>query len=797
MDSNEELRKMMAQQEEETIDLKEYIYKFLHYWYWFVLAGFIGFAGAYFYNKYIPPSYDVTSTLVVEEESTQGTDLEQLFSGYTMGSNVKLQNHIGILKSYNINYLTVENLGWFVSWYRNMPLGDYDLYGKEPYAVEFDNSDMNIKGVPVHISNEGNGKFMVTVDATTTVNDVEMNINLEQEGEFGKSFTSNYFNFILYQSGTVDNNDYYFQFNDLEKLTLSYMDRLDISAVDNDADLINIKLSGQNPLKDIEYINELMEQYIEYGMKQKNLTSENTIQFIDLQLMDIVDTLEVTGNQLTNFRTENRVYNLDESASMVLERLVELDSDQSMAQMQLDYYENLRDYMDNANQMKNVAFPSVVGITDTGLNTLVTRLSELYTQRETLLLSMNERNPSVQLVDRELELVRQSLSENLNNLVENTKQEIATLTRQISQVNAELSNYPQTEQDLINYERLYDLNNELYTFLLEKRAEAQITRASNTSDVKILDEANKATLVQVGPRTMVNFLIGLMLAVAIPFIIILVREFFDESIHGKEDLQKLSLLPVVGNISHNPFGIEIPVIDHPRSILAESLRDLRTNLSYLFRESGPMAVGVNSVVPGEGKSFIALNLAAIIAKNKKKVILIGADMRKPTLQDRLGIDKDRGLSTYLINKNTLEEIIHETSVPGLDFIPSGVIPPNPAELLETTEFKQLIEELKKRYDVIILDNSPATLVTDSAIVSLKTDVDLFVVRQGYSNRNLVDFINQLSNKNKEKKIGLVVNDITPQKFSKYSYKYGGYYRKAYGSGYAYFDEEDGKKKKLI
>ncbi|WP_423127250.1 exopolysaccharide transport family protein [Gaoshiqia sp. Z1-71] len=788
MDHNDELLKLLTKNEEETVNLKEFLFKLLHYWHWFVGAALIGLITAFIYNKYTPASFVVNSQLLVKEKKMDGISLDNLFDNFQMKSDVKLDNHIGILSSFTINRQVVENLGWHVFWYRDKLFADENLYGKEPYELTLESGSMNLKDVPVYINPVDSIHFLIRVDSEVVIDGETFQIDFEEQGEYGKKFENYYFSFTLKKFGVPADGNYYFVVNKLDDLALSYMQKVEIGRVSKNADLINLQVVGNNPKKEISFLNELADVYIRYGLKEKNQISENTIHFIERQLLAIVDTLKVTGDHFSSYRADKKVFDLGQKASLVVTKLVELDSKRSLAEMQLEYYENLKNYMNHADKIKEMVFPSVVGITDAGLNNLVVRLSELYSKKEALSYSLHEKNPGIQVIDRELEYTRKSLNENLNNLVFNTRQELEVMKREIDEVNRQLQDYPKTEQDLINIKRMYDLNNELYTFLLQKRAEAEITKASNIPDVNILDPAREATMKRKGPRTLVNLFLGLFLGLIIPLLIIVVRDYFDETIHSREDLKKLTSIPIVADIMHNPFNEKIPVAEHPRSVLAESVRELRTSLDYMNHKSDGNVIGIHSLVPNEGKTFVAVNLAAIMAMNNKKVILIGADMRKPTLHSYLDIEHKRGLSTYLIGNHTIDEIIRKTKIPNLDSIPAGLIPPNPAELLGTEEFGKLIGELKGRYDTIIIDNSPITLVTDAAIVKKHTTINLFVVRQRYSDRNLIDLLNQIVEKNGMPNVGLVINDVDPQVYGSYAYRYGGYYRKAYNSGSGYFEE---------
>jgi len=790
MDSNEELLKLLLKKEEEPQNIKEFLFKILYYWKWFVVTIVLGLAAAYFFNRYTPPSYQVNSVLLVKDKQSEGISLEDIFSSGSLKSDVKIENHIGILKSFTLNYTVLENLGWYTSWYKSMPLGDFNLYGKEPFRIDFDKQAFNLKSVPIFIQQLDDQHYQVRVESKAVMLGIPTEVEFEKEGTFGEKFENQYFSFTVQKNLSQGNDEYYFVFNDLDKLTLNNLNRLNISATSKNADLISIQSTGQNPEQEIAYLNELAQVYRDYGLKQKNRISENTIQFIDHQLEDIVDTLKSTSNQFTEYRSNNKVFDLGAEASLVAEKLSDLDSKRSTAKMQLEYYENLQKYISQEGEVQNMVFPSVVGITDQGLNSMIVRLSELNSKKEALSYSVHDKNPSVQVIDRELDYIKKSLQENLNNLVFNTNNELKAVEQEIEGLNKQLSAYPKTEQELINIKRMVDLNNELYTFLLQKRAEAQITKASNVPDVDMLDPARRATIQQIGPKKSLNYMIGLVLGMAIPFLIILIKDFFDETVHSRDQLDKLTEVPVIADVMHNTYEQTVPVVKHPRSVLAESFRELRTSLEYLSFDQENKVVGIHSLVPQEGKSFVSSNLAAIIAMNNLKVILIGADMRKPTLHENFGLSKENGLSTYLIGHHKLEEVIKHTGIKNLDVITSGVVPPNPVELLGSTEFGKLIEELKARYDLVLIDNSPLTLVTDGAVTSRYTDSNLFVVRQNYSSRKLISILKQLTEKNKMKKVGIVLNDIDPDKIGSYAYRYGsGYYGKAYyGQTSGYFDE---------
>ncbi|WP_321290657.1 polysaccharide biosynthesis tyrosine autokinase [uncultured Sunxiuqinia sp.] len=781
MDHTDKLLDTIEKKGNKPVDLKQFLTKLLLNWHLFVIFLLISLATAYLYNKLAPPVYSASSLILIKEKQADGMDLNNLLDNFQLKTNVKLANHIGILTSLSLNQQVVRKLDWKVSWFQDVFLWNYDLSENPPYQIVLDATDYYIPNLSLDIIPLDSSKYRLTIDDETYIKGQEQHIEFEQEGVFGQKFENEYFRFTLNKLTEYPEGKIFFQFNSLDQLALYYKNHVEVSSVNKDADLIELNLNGQSRLKVTQYLNELMNEYVEYGLDEKNLTTENTIQFIDRQLADIVDTLRITGDDFTEYRAKNKVFDLGQKASLVVEKLVKLESEESLLKMQINYYENLNGYLDDSERMKKMIAPSVVGVTDQALNSMVGKLIELYGNKETLSYSLEDINPSIQMLDREIAYVKRSLQENTINLINNAKQDLGSLGQEIAEIEEMLVKYPRTEQDLINIRRMFDLNNELYTFLLQKRAEAEIAKASNIPDVKIVDKATLLTLIEKGPKKRLSYIIGLFIGLFIPFSILTVRDYFDETIHTPDEVKKLTEIPLVGKVFHNSFAEAVPIVEHPRSSLAESLRDLRTNIEYITLNKYPVVIGVHSVIPSEGKSFVSTNLSAIFAMNSKKVVLVGADMRKPMLNKLLEIKMGQeGLSTYLIGQNSMDEIIKSTHIENLDLVASGPIPPNPVELLSNERFSRFLNELRIKYDVIVFDNSPLSLVTDSRIIARYTDVDLYVMRQNYSLRSAVSYINEVVERGNNK-AGIILNDVDPKTAN---YSYGGYQR-YFKKGYGY------------
>jgi capsular exopolysaccharide synthesis family protein len=344
-------------------------------------------------------------------------------------------------------------------------------------------------------------------------------------------------------------------------------------------------------------------------------------------------------------------------------------------------------------------------------------------------------------------------------------------------VSSQLSALPQTEQQLVNLKRKFEMNTELYNFLVKLRTESAITYASNLPDAKVLDPARLETTKLSSPKTAINYLVAMILGLLIPFGVIKISDYLNDSIQTKEEVEKLTKVPVAGVISHNKYNNELTIVEHPRSGIAESFRLLRTNLKYLLSRDEEKIIAIQSTLAGEGKSFTALNLAAIIAMNNLKVLLVGVDMRMSKLHHTFNSDNKTGISTYLSNQSTFEEVVRSTSLENLSFVSSGPVPPNPAELLENGAFERFLAKAKTKFDYIILDTPPVSMVADGIIVGKLANVNLFILRFGHSSKEELNYINELALKKTLPHLNLVLNDATDDNFSygKNNKKNKGYY----------------------
>ena len=763
-----------------TFDLKKFFYRIVRRWYWFAISIFIWFTIAWLYNTFIPPEFGITSSLIVNEYESgiKRLSLSQS-SGNERNVNVLGQDHAGRLKSHILNYNTLKSLGWNIFWYQQTPLYGKDLYGNEPYNVILLPGKTNLEGVPVIVTRLSDSEFQVEAD--TKIGKLKVPVKFSQKGRFGEPFENKYFGFILEKTPEqfIPGKKLYFVINNLSKLASVYQNNLKVITNEKKPDLMELIFSGENPERGVDFLNRLEQTYIDYGLDEKNRVAENTMKFIDSQLKSVTDSLSYSEDKFTNFRARNQSVDLNQKGGIVMQKQEALESERAVLESRLEYLRGLRDDINDSRQMKQVVVPSVFGITDQTLNTLVTKLSDLYSRREVLSFSVQEKAPSLILLDKELQLTHNMLVQNINALYKTTENELNNLIRRAGGFSSQLSLLPRTEQQLSSLKRSFDLNNELYTYLLKMRAESAITYASNQPDVKVLDPAHIETSKQTRPMKMISYLLGLIFGFLFPASIMLFNDFINSSIQSKEDVEDLTSLPIAGMIIHYKGKKNLVVLENPNSSITESFRLLRTNLKYILNGEGKKVIAVQSSVAGEGKSFVSMNLAYTLAMNNLKVLLVGVDMRMSKLEIVLKSPNKKGLSTYLSNQDRFDDVIETSSISNLCYIPSGPVPPNPAELLENGNFELFMEEAKLRFDYIILDSPPVSLVTDGIITGRQADVNLFVLRFNYSNKEQIKIINELGSKKTLPNLAIVLNDAIKENFGSASYYNGrnkGYYK---------------------
>lgn len=778
MDKFEEILNTLEHENKEV--RQNYLIKFTKNWYWFVLFCILGLGMGYILFTYTPPSYLVQSRLLIpSEENAQSTLLS--FDNQIVPKNQKVENQIGTLQSFSLYKKALENLNWKTSFYVDDGNFRKELYENSPFNITIFQDANNLEGFELRITAVNEKEFKIIGDGTIFVNGNKEKVKFEENGNFNTAFKNKYFDFIISKNKCIKGKEYVMVINNINAMTRDYLKKVKIELEEKESELVNVQIISETPQKDADFINELNQVFISVGIKKNNQTSENSLNFIDTTLVRISNSLKNAEENLSNYRRNNQVMDLGAEANVIYQKLEEIENEKYLAKLRIDYYKNMQSYIGDAKKLKQMINPSIIGITDIGINTMLPKLMDLYSKREVLSYSVEENNPSLILLEKEIQLASNSLSENLDNLLKNAENEMQSMEVRYKTIQQRLTRLPETERNLISIQRDFNLNNELYTYMLQKKAEASISLASNIPQVQIIDPAMIESAERIGPSLPRNIIAGFGLGLFIPFLIILIADAFNTKLEHVEDVEKYTKLQILDGIIHSNYKNGLPVINNPHSGITESFRILKVNLKNILNSPEKKVLSVNSLVPGEGKTFISANLSTILSlglgTNEKKVLLIEGDLRKPKLNILFGDNEGIGLSTYLANKNNFNDIIVQTPYPNLYFIPAGEIPPNPTELLENGRLESFIKETRAQFDYIIIDNAPISLVPDGLMTSRLADSSIFIIRLNYSKKKELKEINKIVTLNGLKNALIVINDASKNRFG-----YGNkYWKNGYGN----------------
>ncbi len=598
--------------------------------------------------------------------------------------------------------------------------------------------------------------------------------------KFGEKITGPNYSFRVLLNNQYENyytdKDIYFSFNNINSLTAQYKNALEIAPANLEATIVDISFKGLNIKKSIDFINGLTGAYLQRNLNKKNYLAISTIEYIDRQLADISDSLLYSGQELQDFRRRYQVMDIEIKAGRVYAQLQDLEDQKTELVRNLRFYQSLDQHFELYKDSSSIRAPSVMGINDALLNTQIQELATLNSEKNSLIRSNQLRSPRLQTLNVRIEDLKNTISENVKFIISSTQLTLNEINEDIALARYEETKLPQTQRKLLEIERMFNLNDAVYTFLLQKRAEAQIARASNLPDSEIIEPAGFAGVAS--PKKMMIMALALFLGVAFPGGFLFLRNFFNDKINDIEDLKNLTGIPVIGQILHNDTKNNNVLINVPATPIAESFRTIRAKLQFFSGEESNKVILITSTFSQEGKSFTALNIASSLALFNKKIVIIDCDLRKPSiLHKEFGTVDLVGLSLYLSGKAELQEIVIETPIENLDIITSGPIPPNPSELIASSLVHDMIEDLKEKYDYIILDTPPLNPFADVYHLLKLSDINMYIARQNFTPQKIFKMtVRELENNNGKNNC-IILNDVRIGK-KQDIYKYGyNYYKK--------------------
>jgi tyrosine-protein kinase Etk/Wzc len=776
-----------TEQKEQVFDPFKFLLKYLKYWPYIAISIVIALAVGFFINKSTPPIYQVNGKFFIKEENNNNgilnlTGLNRQFNG---NQDQWVVNQSIFLKSRPVAERALARLDFNVDYFEPGLLTDTELYKSSPIHVQVDWEHPQILADKIKISWKSNDKYTISFPGKEyyryTPGASGEEIDLSAEAEFNAKFQEFTEHPLVKIKVTLMKNipegEVLILLRTKGSLLSEYTgENFQVFAVEQVASVLGLMLNTSHPQKGADYLNTLMEVFLDMELEEKNRMARNTVEFIDSQIAGVQDTLSYFENNLQSFRSSNRTYDIASESNTVFQQITTLEAELARERLNKDYFEELKSYLQNGN-IDQIIAPSGLGISDPTLNSLISSLITLQSERSNLLFSQTEASPRVREVNRKIQDASSSILELIRNFSNSAQMKINDLETRINSINRQFSRLPSTEQNLVRIQRGRNLNESIYNYLQQRRAEAAIAMASNFASNKIVEYAQGGSKPIKVKETAV-YLMSLALGVIIPVAILVVVVLMDSRIKDPKELEANLQMPLLAKIPQNKSDNTLVVLREPRSALAEAFRALKTNMSFVVPLDRQLTIAVSSTLAGEGKTFTAINLASIYALNQKKSILVSCDMFKPNAMRDFDLKSKIGLSNYLSKQvDTLQEVIQKTENPFLDVIYAGAIPPNPSDLLGSERFADLIKELKNHYQVVILDTPPVGLISQSLEVTKHVDIIAFVLRYKFSDKSFVEDLNDLKAKKGIQNVYAILNGLPAKEMTYKGYNYGYYEEK--------------------
>lgn len=756
------------------------------HWLVFPILLIIALSAGYLYLRYTKPVY--SSNAVVQRSSQdEGKRILDIESFENEGS---LSEDVELLKSTFLLEKALKNLNLNISYYSEGEILTEEKYLMSSYHVTLlELKDSSLIGTPISVTEKDAGyELSFRSNGELKRYDIQPDTPINNE----------YFNLIFkinnkekFKKSLADNS-LYFVMNNYASLTKRLHPDLKVYILNAEAKTIQISFESNNSRLATDVVSSVISTFFQYDLDKKSQSSANILNFINSQLDTAFIQLKESEVRIQSFKDSNRVNDPAMFTQRILQRTGELQSQLLAIDLDYELISEVERKVDNSERIEIYRIiPAISGTNyENLLTTELTALHDLLVSREDISYNVTGNNDIIKKLNRKIETKSENIKRTISSVKEQLRFKKSSIQDRIYGLESQLYGVPQKEMELSRLNRMFNLNEKYYSLLIEKKTQYSISKAGYTTDNMVLQAPASAGLVSPNGKLIYAGLI--VISVLLGFIYLLIRYLRFNDIQSPEELKKIlpsaaGFLGIVPKVTTDNKNSTLIVHKQPKSALAESCRHIRSNMQFILNEGESNVVAVSSSVSGEGKTFVALNLAGIFALSGKKVLVIDLDLRKPKVHHGFGVANTDGMSSVFAGKADWKDCVRDSEIEGLSFITAGPIPPNPSELVIRGGLDQLLEEFKGEYDLILIDNPPVGVVSDGVIIMNKADCPIYVFRSNYSKRIFTERVGELLNSNKVSKLFVLLNGVDLKR-NGYGYGYG------YGYGEYYDDSEsDGKK----
>ena len=779
-------------------NFKDIYYKTLTAWPYTIVSIILFMSIAAVINVFSEDVFKVETVLFSQENknplASSGVSL-----AFNLGQDNIMENRVAVASSFSHNLEIAKKIGWEVTYFKKSNyMMESELYKNAPYKVIFDKNHSQPISILFDIKFKENQFTLNTrknKDQYTIYNFNNQKAKVVKELDFiDKPFAFNeWITSDVARFKLVRNNDSFgrieghsFNFVSYESIARK-ISKTSSYEVEQRSNILTISTKGNNPKKLADYLNASSNQLKLYELEEKNMMAENTINFIDDQLLKITESLKLSGSSLETFRSNNLIVDMVTESSKTLEQYMILINQKSEILLEQSLLNYIFDFLESKISYSAMAIPSLTGINDPIVNKLTSNVIDQFAKIKGYQFTMSTDNPIYLELEKQIDFTIKNLKFAIKNALDKSNIILNELEVRSAKIKDKIEQLPIVEQQFANIQREYEANSKQFELLLEKRAQAGISKASNLPDTRVIDKAIYKGIKPIGPERTKNLMIAFIIGLFFPSGIIFLKDFLNTKIKNRSEIISLTNIPILAMIPKSDHKSNLVVFDRPQSTVAESFRVLRSKISYYTNDIDKRGkvIMVTSSIPSEGKTFTSINLASALSLNEEKTILVGLDLRKPRIIVDFDLNNNFGVSSYLsgISKN-MDEIIQHSGFDNLDIISAGPIPPNPSELINKQKFVEFISLLKEKYKNIIIDTPPIMLVADSLQIAKHVDVTIYMCRYNYTQKELLTLLNEQNDSKVLQNIGIVFNDIKDMIGYGYGYGYG------YGNTYGEKDSQN-------